>query len=103
MHSEHNHEEHGTERRTQDRKRLRLVLALVTVYMIAEGLGGWWTNSLALLADAGHMLSDVAALALSLFAMWMAKKPATPQRTYGYYRAEILAALLNCHCYLHHG
>jgi len=93
MHS--GHEEHHTERRTQDRQRLRLVLALVTAYMIAEGLGGWWTNSLALLADAGHMLSDVAALALSLFAMWMAKKPATPQRTYGYYRAEILAALLN--------
>jgi cobalt-zinc-cadmium efflux system protein len=93
MHS--GHEEHHTARRTQDRQRLRLVLALVTAYMIAEGLGGWWTNSLALLADAGHMLSDVAALALSLFAMWMAKKPATPHRTYGYYRAEILAALLN--------
>jgi cobalt-zinc-cadmium efflux system protein len=71
------------------------VLALVTASMIAEGLGRWWTNSLALLADAEHMLSDVAALALSLFAMWMAKKPATPHRTYGYYRAEILAALLN--------
>jgi len=97
MHREHKKEEHthSTERRTADRKRLRLVLGLVTAYMIAEGLGGLWTNSLALLADAGHMLSDVAALALSLFAMWMAKKPATPQRTYGYYRAEILAALIN--------
>jgi cobalt-zinc-cadmium efflux system protein len=93
MHREH--EEHHTKRRTGDRQRLTLVFVLVTAYMIAEGLGGWWTNSLALLADAGHMLSDVAALALSLFAMWMAKKPATPQRTYGYYRAEILAALLN--------
>jgi cobalt-zinc-cadmium efflux system protein len=95
MHSEHEEHAHGTIRRTGDRKRLTLVLVLVTAYMIAEGLGGWWTNSLALLADAGHMLSDVAALALSLFAMWMAQKPATQQRTYGYYRAEILAALLN--------
>jgi len=97
MHSEHKNEEHHhtTATRTGNRKRLTLVLVLVTVYMIAEGLGGWWTNSLALLADAGHMLSDVAALALSLFAMWMAQKPATQQRTYGYYRAEILAALHN--------
>ena len=97
MHSGHKNEEHNhtTATRTGNRKRLTLVLVLVTVYMIAEGLGGWWTNSLALLADAGHMLSDVAALALSLFAMWMAQKPATQQRTYGYYRAEILAALAN--------
>lgn len=93
MHTEH--KEHGTERRTGDRKRLSLVLGLVTLYMIAEAVGGLWTNSLALLADAGHMLSDAAALALTLFAMWMAQKPATPQRTYGYYRAEILAALVN--------
>lgn len=95
MQREHRGEEHRTQRRTGDRKRLRLVLVLVTAYMVAEGLGGVWTNSLALLADAGHMLSDAAALALSLFAMWMAQKPATPQRTYGYYRAEILAALAN--------
>jgi cobalt-zinc-cadmium efflux system protein len=63
--------------------------------MVAEAVGGLITNSLALLADAGHMLSDVAALALSLFALWVARRPATPQRTYGYYRAEILAALAN--------
>jgi cobalt-zinc-cadmium efflux system protein len=97
MHSEHKNEEHNhtTATRMGNRKRLTLVLVLVTAYMLAEGLGGLWTNSLALLADAGHMLSDVAALALSLFAMWMAQKPATQQRTYGYYRAEILAALAN--------
>jgi len=97
MHSGHKNEEHNhtTATRMGNRKRLTLVLVLVTVYMLAEGLGGLWTNSLALLADAGHMLSDVAALALSLFAMWMAQKPATQQRTYGYYRAEILAALAN--------
>ena len=93
MHS--GHEEHHTARRTQDRQRLRLVFALVTAYMIAEGLGGWWTNSLALLADAGHMLTDVAALSLSLFAVRFASRRATPRKTYGFHRVEILAALLN--------
>ena len=63
--------------------------------MVAEVVGGLLTNSLALLADAGHMLSDVAALGLSLFAAWIAERPPTPKRTYGYYRAEILAALAN--------
>ena len=74
---------------------LKITLGLVCVYMIAEVIGGLAANSLALLADAGHMLSDAAALALALFAMRMARKPATPERTYGYYRAEILAALIN--------
>lgn len=78
-----------------NRKRLGLVLLLAAGYMLAEIAGGLWTNSLALLADAGHMLSDVAALALSLFAVWIAERPPTPQRTYGFYRAEILAALAN--------
>jgi len=64
-------------------------------YMVAEVIGGLWTNSLALLADAGHMLSDAAALGLSLFAVWIAARPANGQRTFGYYRAEILAALAN--------
>jgi cobalt-zinc-cadmium efflux system protein len=63
--------------------------------MLAEAVGGWLTGSLALLADAGHMLSDVAALGLSLFAMWMARRPPTSKRTYGYHRLEILAALAN--------
>jgi cobalt-zinc-cadmium efflux system protein len=63
--------------------------------MIAEAVGGWLTNSLALLADSGHMLSDVAALALSLFAVWISRRPTTPKHTFGYYRAEILAALVN--------
>jgi cobalt-zinc-cadmium efflux system protein len=62
--------------------------------MVAEICGGLWTGSLALLADAGHMLSDVAALALSLVAMRIAQRPATPNRTYGYLRTEILAALV---------
>jgi cobalt-zinc-cadmium efflux system protein len=63
--------------------------------MIAEAIGGYLTHSLALLADAGHMLSDVGSLALSLIAMRFAAKARTPQMTYGYYRAEILAALVN--------
>jgi cobalt-zinc-cadmium efflux system protein len=63
--------------------------------MLAEAAGGYWADSLALIADAGHMLSDAVALALSLFASWIAARPATSQHTFGYYRAEILAALAN--------
>jgi cobalt-zinc-cadmium efflux system protein len=63
--------------------------------MIAEAVGGWFTNSLSLVADAGHMLTDVAALALTLFAIWFAARPATSKKTYGYYRLEILAAFVN--------
>ena len=63
--------------------------------MIAEAVGGWYTNSLALLADAGHMFTDVAAMSLTLFAFWFASRPATSKKTYGYYRLEILAAFVN--------
>ncbi|MBW3542150.1 MAG: cation diffusion facilitator family transporter [Planctomycetes bacterium] len=92
---DHDHS-HGRESaRSGNRRRLALVLALSAAYMVAEFVGGLWTNSLALLADAGHMLSDVAALALSFFAVWIAERPAGPRQTYGYYRAEILAALVN--------
>ena len=70
-------------------------MCLTFVYMIAEGVGGWLTNSLALLADAGHMLTDVAAMLLTLFAFWFASRPATSKKTYGYYRMEILAAFIN--------
>lgn len=77
------------------RKRLGIVLGLVSLYMIAEAVGGWLTNSLALIADAGHMLSDAGALALSLFAIWIGQRPPNAQRTYGYQRTEILAALAN--------
>jgi cobalt-zinc-cadmium efflux system protein len=76
-------------------RRLAVALALAAAYMVAEALGGLFTGSLALLADAGHMLADVAALALSLFAAWLARRPADAGRTYGYLRAEILAALAN--------
>jgi cobalt-zinc-cadmium efflux system protein len=76
-------------------RRLSLTLALVLVYMGAEIVGGLLADSLALLADAGHMLSDAGALSLTLFAMRFARRPAPAQRTYGSYRAEILAALVN--------
>jgi cobalt-zinc-cadmium efflux system protein len=88
--------EHGhAHTRSASFRRLAWTLILVVAYMLAEVIGGLLTNSLALLADAGHMLSDAAALGLSLFAVWIARRPPTPQRTYGYYRAEILAALVN--------
>jgi cobalt-zinc-cadmium efflux system protein len=63
--------------------------------MFAEAIGGWWTGSLTLLADAGHMLTDVAALALALLAVWFGSRPATSRKTFGYYRLEIVAALVN--------
>lgn len=88
--------DHGlASRRATNRKRLTIALALVATYMVAEVIGGLAANSLALLADAGHMLSDAAALGLSLFALWIADRPPTSRRTYGYHRAEILAALVN--------
>lgn len=77
------------------RKRLFIVFVLTFGYLIVEVVGGLWTRSLALLADAGHMLTDVGGLAIALFAMWFAERPPTPQKSYGYYRAEILAALVN--------
>ena len=89
----HAHGRHG--HRDANAARLAATLALVLVYMVAELVGGWLSNSLALLADAGHMFSDAAALGLSLFAAWVSRRPPTPQRSYGYYRAEILAALAN--------
>ena len=72
-----------------------MVLLLTVAYMVAEVIGGYVTNSLALLSDAGHMLTDVGALALAIFALWFASRPVTVKKTYGYYRMEILAALAN--------
>ncbi len=63
--------------------------------MLAEAVGGWLANSLALIADAGHMLTDVGALSLTLGAIWFASRPATAKKTFGYYRLEILAAFVN--------
>jgi cobalt-zinc-cadmium efflux system protein len=79
----------------RNKKRLLLVFALTTTYLVAEVVGGIMTKSLALLADAGHMLTDVAGLGLALIAIRFAERPPSPSRTYGYFRAEILAALTN--------
>ena len=75
--------------------RLRWALVLTALFFVAEVVGGVISNSLALLADAGHMFTDVGALALSLFVAWFSRQPAAPDKTYGYLRFEILAALLN--------
>jgi len=84
-----------TARDPHNRIRLKLALGLTGGYCVVEFVGGWLTNSLALLSDAGHMLSDVTAMGLSLFAAYVATLPVTSQKTFGYYRAEILAAFLN--------
>jgi len=77
----------------ENQRRLGIALALAACYMVAEAVGGLLTGSLALLADAGHMLSDVFALSMSVLAIRIAQRPPTASRTYGYYRTEILAAL----------
>ncbi|HWT84864.1 MAG TPA: cation diffusion facilitator family transporter, partial [Myxococcales bacterium] len=81
--------------RAGEQRRLALALLVALVAMVAEGVGGWVSNSLALLSDAGHMLADAAAIGLSLLALRMAGRPADHKRTYGYRRLEILAALVN--------
>ena len=77
------------------RSRLLLVLGLTAAFMVVEAVVGFLTNSLVLIADAGHMLTDVAGVGLALGAIWFAQRPANERKTYGYYRAEILAALFN--------
>lgn len=87
-HKHHDHYEAPT-------RPLLLTLGLVAIYFVAELIGGLWSGSLALLADAGHMFSDMAALGISLFAAWIATREASAQQTFGYHRAEILAATAN--------
>ena len=88
----HNHEENLNHVAGRP---LKITLGLVLVIMVAEVIGGVLSNSLALLSDAGHMLTDALALGLSLFAMNLARRPATSTKTFGYHRAEIMAALAN--------
>ncbi len=71
------------------------MLVLTGAFLVVEAVGAWFTGSLALAADAGHMLTDVGGLALALFAIWIAARPPTPEKTFGYYRAEILASVVN--------
>jgi cobalt-zinc-cadmium efflux system protein len=78
-----------------DRRPLVIAMAITTTFFIVELVGAFVSNSLALLADAAHMLTDVAAIGLALFAMWLASRTTRPERTFGYLRAEILAALVN--------
>ena len=95
-HCDHNHG-HRSLRGEDGRSTRALTWALtLTVFiLIAEGIGGWLSNSLALLADAGHVLTDAGALGLSLFVAWLAKQPGSSAKTFGYLRWEILAALIN--------
>lgn len=86
-HAGHHHHHAGSS--------LKIALAITATFLVAEFIGALYTNSLALLADAGHMLTDVAALSLSLFAIRFAGRRATPRMTYGFHRVEILAALVN--------
>src|SRR2546427_11802260 len=79
----------------RSRPRLLTTLGLTAAFLVVEGLGALFTGSLALLADAGHMLTDVGGLALALFAIWVASRPPTPRQTYRYYPPEILAAPAN--------
>ena len=76
-------------------RKLLIAVVLPTAMMVVEVFGGWWSGSLALLADAGHMLVDCAALMLALFAIRMARRPADARRTYGYGRMEVLAGFVN--------
>jgi cobalt-zinc-cadmium efflux system protein len=82
-------------RHSHPRKALKSALGVTAAFLVAEFLGALYTNSLTLLADSGHMLTDVAALSLSLAASWFSTRRATPQKTFGFYRVEILAAFLN--------
>ena len=88
MHHRHTHS-------SRHKLRLWAVLGLSATFMVVQVVVGWWTNSLALLADAAHLFVDTAGVGLSLLAVWFAERPATPEKTYGYYRVEILAALVN--------
>jgi cobalt-zinc-cadmium efflux system protein len=88
-HAGHDHFHHASSRS------LRIALALIAALLVLEGVGGILSNSLALMADAGHLFTDVGALALSLFVAWFTTQPETPRKSFGYLRWEILAAFLN--------
>ncbi len=91
-HGPHNHHPKAT---SDNERRVLIVLALTGSYMVVEVIGGVISGSLALIADAGHMLTDTAALALSWFAFRMARRPADKRRSYGYHRLQVVAAFVN--------
>ena len=86
---------HSHDHRSASRRSLSFALALIMVYMVVEVVGGLISGSLALLADAGHMLTDGAAIGLALLAIWVSGRPASIEQTFGFHRTEILAAMLN--------
>lgn len=88
MHDRHTHG-------SRHKRRLVAVFGLTSAFLFVEAAVGFWAGSLSLLADATHMLVDAGGVLLSLLAVWFAERPATPDKTYGYYRVEILAALVN--------
>lgn len=81
--------------RRRDVKALALVVATLVIFLLLEAIGAWLSGSLALLADVGHLFSDLTAHLFALAAIWIARQPPDPKKTYGYYRAEILGALFN--------
>src|SRR5918998_3126536 len=91
----HHEHDHTPNARDGNRRTLAVVLVLTASFTVVEIIGGILTGSLALLADAAHMLSDNLSLGVALFAAWLAGRPAGPSRTFGFRRAEILAALFN--------
>src|SRR4030042_2414728 len=94
-HDNHPHENHRHDFRSYERKRLLITIILTGTMMVGEVLGGIFTGSLALISDAGHMLTHAFALLVSFLAILYACRPATNDKSFGFYRAEILAALLN--------
>ncbi len=92
MHTHHPADHHHPQRVTNS---LLVALVLTLVFAVAEALAGWWSGSLALLGDAGHMISDATSLGLAAFAAWVAKRPPSLRHSYGLGRAEVLAAVAN--------
>lgn len=90
-----NHDHSHDLKNSKEKNALLVVLALTSCFMVIEAAAGFYTGSLALLSDAGHMLTDVFALSIAFFALWFSTKPATLNKTFGFYRAEILAAFIN--------
>ena len=99
----HHHHHHGSDHAhshdhaaaSTPRSKLSWALAITASFMLVEVVAGWWTGSLALIADAGHMLTDAAALALAIWAIQMTARPADAKRSYGYHRMQVLAAFVN--------
>ena len=97
-HHHHSHHAHGHEHDHDSNRSPRAIvkaIAITSTFMVIEFVGGWWANSLALISDASHMLTDVGALLLSLFAIWVSRRPVSSSMSFGWHRAEILGALMS--------